>query len=52
MELLGFPDSSVAEESAFNAGDPWFSSWDGKILWRRDKLPTPSILGLPLWLIW
>ena len=52
MELLGFPDSSVAEESAFNAGDPWFSSWDGKILWRRDKLPTPSILGLHLWLIW
>ena len=47
MELLGFPNSSVAKESAFNAGDPRFSSWDGKILWRRDKLPTAVFLGFP-----
>ena len=24
---------------------PWFSSWAGKILWRRDRLPTPVFLG-------
>ena len=26
---------------------PWFSSWAGKILWRRDRLPTPVFLGFP-----
>ena len=25
----------------------WFSSWEGKIPWRRDKLPTPVFLGFP-----
>ena len=24
---------------------PWFSSWAGKICWRRDRLPTPVFLG-------
>jgi len=33
----GFPDSSVGKESTCNAGDPWV----GKILWRRERLPTP-----------
>ena len=27
------------------AGDPQFNSWVGKILWKRDKLPTPVSLG-------
>ena len=25
----------------------WFDSWLGKILWRRDRLPTPVFLGFP-----
>ena len=28
-------------------GRPWFSSWVGKIHWRREKLPTPVFLGFP-----
>ena len=26
---------------------PWFNSWVEKILWRRDRLPTPVFLGFP-----
>ena len=26
---------------------PWFDSWVGKISWRRNRLPTPVILGFP-----
>ena len=26
---------------------PWFDSWVRKMLWRRDKLPTPVFLGFP-----
>ena len=26
---------------------PWFDFWVGKILWRRDRLPTPVFLGFP-----
>ena len=25
----------------------WFNSWVGKILWRKDRLPTPVFLGFP-----
>ena len=25
----------------------WCNSWVGKILWRRDRLPTPVFLGFP-----
>ena len=25
----------------------WFNSWVGKILWRRNRLPTPVFLGFP-----
>ena len=25
----------------------WFDSWVGKILWRRDRLPSPVFLGFP-----
>ena len=40
---LGFPDSSVGQESACNAGD----SSVGKIRWRRDRLPASVFLGFP-----
>ena len=38
---------SVGKESACNAGDPGFDSWVWKIPWRRDRLPTPVLLGFP-----
>ena len=38
---MGFPDSSVVKESACNVGDLGLTSGVGKILWRREKLPTP-----------
>ena len=27
--------------------ETWFSSWVGKIPWRRGRLPTPVFLGFP-----
>ena len=42
-----FPDSSVSKESTCNAGDPQFDSRVGKICWRRDRIPTPVVLGFP-----
>ena len=27
--------------------ETWFNSWVGKIRWRRDRLPTPLLLGFP-----
>ena len=44
---MSFLDSSVGKESACTAGDSGFDSWVGKIHWRRDRLPTPVILGFP-----
>ena len=38
---------SVGKESAYNAEDPGSISWVGKFPWRRDRLPTPVLLGLP-----
>ena len=41
----GFPGGSDSKESAYNSGDPAeFSPWAGKILWRREWLPTPVLL--------
>ena len=28
-------------------GRPWFNSGIGRIHWRRDRLPTPLLLGFP-----
>ena len=43
---MDFPGSSAGKESACNAGD--LSSFlGGKILWIRDRLPTPVFLGFP-----
>ena len=27
--------------------NPWFNCWVRKILWRRERLPTPVFLGFP-----
>ena len=43
--LSFFSHSSVSKGSACNAGDPGLISWVGKILWRRERLPTPVFLG-------
>ena len=37
---------SVGKEHACNSR-PQFNSWFGKILWRRDRLPTPIFLSFP-----
>ena len=44
---MGFSDSSFGKESACNAGGPSFIPRLGKISWRRDRLPTPVVLGVP-----
>ena len=44
---MGFPDSSVGNESACDAGDPGSIPGAGKISWRRNRLPTPVLLGFP-----
>ena len=41
----GFPHSSVGRE--FTCRRLQFNSWVGKIHWRRDRLPTPVLLGSP-----
>ena len=42
--LMNFP-SLIWERIYLQCRRPWFYSWIGKIPWRRDKLPTPVILG-------
>ena len=39
--FLGFLCGSAGKESTCNVGRPGFSSWIGKIPWRRETLPTP-----------
>ena len=47
MEInQGFPNSSVGKESVCNAGDPSLICVK-KIIWKRDRLPTPVFLGFP-----
>ena len=47
IHIRGFPDSSVDKKICPQCGRPWFDSWDGKILWRRDRLQTSVFLGFP-----
>ena len=56
---MGFLGSSIGKESACSIGNQrfehnwvtslhfWFSSWVRKILWRRERLPSPVFLGFP-----
>ena len=37
----GFPSSSAGKAGRLQCRRPQFNSWLGKILWRRDRLPTP-----------
>ena len=41
----GLPGSSAGKEPTWNP--TWFNSWLGKILWRKDRVPTPVFLGFP-----
>ena len=38
------PDSSIGKESACNSERSGLDSWVGKVLWRRERLPTPAFL--------
>ena len=40
----GFPGGSAGREYAYDAGDPGFDPWVGKIPWRRARQPTPVFL--------
>ena len=42
---MGFPDSSVGKETTCNADDPRSIPGEGKIHWRRDRLPAPVFLS-------
>ena len=43
--VLSFPGSSAGKESACQRTRPRFDFWVGKFPWRRDRLPTPVLLG-------
>ena len=43
----GFPDSSVGKRLFQQCRRPWFDSWVRKTHWKRDRLPTPVLLGSP-----
>ena len=50
MYYKGFPGNSAGKESTCNVGDLGsiqLDSWDGKIFWRRDRLPIPVFLDFP-----
>ena len=40
-DVPAFPRGSDGKESACNTGDLGSIPWVGKILWRREQLPTP-----------
>jgi hypothetical protein len=44
LVFTGFPGGSEVKAFAWNAGDPRFDPWVGKILWRRKWQPTPVFL--------
>ena len=45
--LRVFPVSLAGKESACNVGDPGLIPESGRFPWRRDRLPTPILLGFP-----
>ena len=45
MVTWGFPGGSDGKQSACDAGRPKFNPWVRKIAWRRDWLPTSSVLA-------
>ena len=42
---VGISGGPVAKSPSFQSREPRFDSWDGKIYWRRDRLPTPVFLA-------
>ena len=45
QEIVGLPGGSDSKESVWNAEDPGFNPWVGKMPWRREQLPTPVFLS-------
>ena len=45
LTIYGLPRKAKA--GTLQCRRPWFDSWLGLILWRRDRLPTPVLLGSP-----
>ena len=45
MPKLGFPNKLRWQRIHLQCRRLWFSSWVGKILWSRDRLPTPIFLS-------
>ena len=43
---LGFPVAQLVR-IRLQCGRPGFNPWVKKIPWRRDRLPTPVLLGFP-----
>ena len=46
--ILGVPWWLSWERICLQCRRPGFDSWVRKILWRRDRLPTPVFLGFPV----
>ena len=44
---MGLPREFSRKRIHLQCRRPWFDSWVGKILWKRDRLPTPVFLGFP-----
>ena len=47
MPTLPSPSLTAQLRICLQCRRPWFDSWVRKILWRRDRLPTPVFLGFP-----
>ena len=45
--LQGLLGSSAGKESTLPCRRSWFHSRVRKVSWRRDKLPTPIVIGFP-----
>ena len=47
LRLVVFPCGSAGKKICLQFRRLGFDPWVGKILWRRDRLPTPVFLGFP-----
>ena len=47
LYMNDFPASSAGKRICLQCRISRFDSWVGKIFWRRDRPPTPVLLGFP-----